>query len=111
MLEAGAAGEKVIEYSDWTFADRVSEALSVSLLGIGTVFAVLAVLWVVLEIFRFFFYDLPRRRSGEAKKEEKTAKPVKPAPVAAPVAPVANVSSDAELVAAGFEPWTGDSEE
>ena len=101
MLEAGAVGEKVIEYSNWTFADRVSEALSVSLLGMGTVFAVLAVLWGVLEIFRFFFYDLPKRKSGEVKKEEKTAKPVKPAPVSAPVAaPVVNTGSDAELVAA-----------
>ena len=101
MLEAGAVGSKVIEYSNWTFADRVSEALSVSLLGIGTVFAVLAVLWGVLEIFRFFFYDLPKRSSGEVKKEEKTAKPVKPAPVSAPVAaPVVNTGSDAELVAA-----------
>lgn len=100
MLEAGAVGGKVIEYSNWTFADRVSEALSVSALGLGTTFAVLAVLWGILEIFRFFFYDLPKRRSGEVKKEEKPAKQVKPAPVAAPTAPVANISSDAELVAA-----------
>ncbi len=99
MLEAGAVnGGKVIEYSSWTFADRVSEALRVSLLGIATIFAVLAVLWGVLEIFRFFFYDLPNKSKGEKKSESAPKAPV----VTAVSAPVATVSADQneEIVAA-----------
>ncbi|MBQ7822140.1 MAG: OadG family protein [Clostridia bacterium] len=99
MLDAAATG-KVIEFSSWTFADRVSEALSVSLLGLGTTFAVLALLWGVLEIFRFFFYDLPNKRKNGKKTESAPVKPAPaPAPVAAPVVSRA-ADSDEEIVAA-----------
>lgn len=94
MLE-GEAG-KVIRYSEWTFADRVSEALKTSVLGIATVFAVLAIIWGILELFKVFVYDIPNKNKG-AKTEVKEEKPA-PAPVSAP-APVL-VSSDEEIVAA-----------
>ena len=80
MLEAAASNGKVIEYSSWTLADRVSEALSVSLLGLGTIFAVLALLWGVLEIFRFFFYDLPNKRKNGEKAENASANTASAAP-------------------------------
>ena len=89
MLEAASASDVM------SFSDRASEALQVSLLGIGTVFAVLAILWGVLEIFRFFFYDLPNK----AKKSEKKAEAPK-VPVAAPAPVVQAASSDEEIVAA-----------
>lgn len=94
MLE-GEAG-KVIRYSEWTFADRVGEALKTSLLGIATVFAVLAIIWGILELFKVFVYDIPNKKKG-AKTEVKEEKPA-PAPVVTP-APVL-VSSDEEIVAA-----------
>lgn len=92
MLEAGtaqAASETM------TFSERLSESLQVSLLGLGTVFAALALLWGVLEVFRFFFYDLPNKRKNGTEKKA----PVKTE--SAPSAPVAQpVQSDEELVAA-----------
>jgi len=89
MLEAASATDVM------SFSDRASEAIQVSLLGMGTVFAVLAILWGVLEIFRFFFYDLPNK----TKKAEKKAEAPK-APVAASVPVVQTQSSDEEIVAA-----------
>lgn len=95
MLE-GEAG-KVIRYSEWTFADRVSEALKISLLGIATVFAVLAIIWGVLEIFRYFFYDIPnKKKNGETETKEEIPAPA-PAPVITYEQPV---SSNEEIVAA-----------
>ena len=90
MLEAAASATDVM-----SFSDRASEALQVSLLGIGTVFAVLAILWGVLEVFRFFFYDLPNKSK---KAEKKTEAPKAPAAAPAPVVQVQ--SSDDEVVAA-----------
>ncbi len=90
MLEAASATDVM------SFSDRASEALQVSLLGIGTVFAVLAILWGVLEVFRFFFYDLPNK----AKKTEKKAEAPKQAPAASPAPVVQLQSSDDEVVAA-----------
>lgn len=100
MLEAAAATDKVIEYSSWTFADRISEALSVSLLGLGTVFAVLALLWGVLEIFRFFFYDLPNKRKNGVKNEVASANNSVAAPAPAVQSVTASGDSDEEIVAA-----------
>ena len=45
--DAGAAGK-----TDMTFGERLAEAGQVTLLGMGMVFAVLALLWGVLELFR-----------------------------------------------------------
>ena len=100
MLEAAASNGKVIEYSPWTLADRVSEALSVSLLGLGTIFAVLALLWGVLEIFRFFFYDLPNKRKNGEKAENASANTASAAPAPAVQPAVVSGTSDEEIVAA-----------
>ena len=92
MLAADASA-----FENMTFADRTSEALRVSLLGMGMVFAVLAILWGVLEIFRYVFYDLPNKGKSEEKKSEKPAK-AEPAP--APVVTEVAVADDGEIVAA-----------
>ena len=84
-------------FENMTFAERASEALRVSLLGIGMVFAVLAILWGVLEIFRYFFYDLPNKGKSKEKKPEK---PQSSEPAPAPVAVVPAQTDDTELVAA-----------
>ena len=92
MLAADASA-----FENMTFADRASEALRVSVLGMGMVFAVLAILWGVLEIFRYVFYDLKNKGKTEEKKPEKPAK-TEPAP--APVAVEAVQADDGEIIAA-----------
>ena len=92
MLAADASA-----FENMTFADRASEALRVSILGMGMVFAVLAILWLVLEVFRFVFYDLKNPKKSEEKKEKPVAK-AEPAP--APAVVTAPASDDAEIVAA-----------
>lgn len=96
MLEAAASATDVM-----SFSDRASEALQVSLLGMATVFAVLAILWGVLEIFRFFFYDLPNKSKKREEKSEAPKAPKAPKTPVAPVAPVVQAAtSDEEIVAA-----------
>ncbi len=75
-------------------SDRLSAAGQTLLLGMLAVFAVLAILWIVLAIMGKFFVSAP-----ETEKKEESAPA--PAPVqAAPVAPAVHVSNDEEIVAA-----------
>ena len=92
MLAADASA-----FENMTFADRASEALRVSLLGMGMVFSVLAILWGVLEIFRYVFYDLKNKDNATEKKPEK---PAKSEPAPAPVVTEAVQADDGEIVAA-----------
>ena len=73
-------------------ADAWGYAGQMTLLGMLMVFAVLAILWGVLAIFKLVF-------AGKTPKEKKP-EPVKAAPKAeAKAAPVPQQSNDAELVA------------
>ena len=45
-------------------------------LGLGTVFAVLIIIWIALIIFKFFFHDL--KIGVKLKKEKPAPKPVEP---------------------------------
>lgn len=74
-------------------------ALEMTLLGMGMIFAVLAILWGVLCIFKLIF-------AKPNTKEEKASKEVKVEPTPAPKvestsnsAPVAAANDDAELIA------------
>lgn len=49
----------------------------VMLLGLGTVFAVLMLLWGVLELFRVFFYEIPRKKEA-AKAGAAAAQAIQP---------------------------------
>lgn len=64
--------------------------LPVTLLGMGTVFAILAILWGMLELFRIFFYEIPKKKEAEAKAKAVPA----PAPAPAVSAPAAAPSQD-----------------
>ena len=64
--------------------------------GMGMVFLVLAILWMVLLIFKKVFYKDPAKQE---KKEEAPA-PAAPAAPAASVAPAAPAADDGALVAA-----------
>jgi len=71
--------------------DALSYGGGVVLLGMATVFAVLIIIWIVLQLFKFFFHDL---KIGAKLKPEKPA----PAPVEyEPVAPAP--PTDEEIVA------------
>ena len=92
MAAAGTAGEEL------TFGQKMSEGAITLVLGMGTVFAVLIFLWIIIAAVG--------KAIGVTQKtaEKKVAKPEPapaPAPVAAPVpvAPVQSDLSEAELVA------------
>jgi len=78
--------------------ERMAIGIEMLVVGLGTVFAILLILWGVLALFKVVFYDLknPNAKPAEKKAEEPKAEPV-PAPAAAP-APAAQ-SDDGELVA------------
>ena len=73
-------------------ADRLSAAGQTVVLGMLAVFAVLAVLWLVLAIMGKFFTTAPKAE----KKEEPAAAPV----VVQPVQTSAPATNDEEIVAA-----------
>ena len=75
-------------------ADAWSYAAQMTLLGMGMVFTVLAVLWAVLMLFKVFF-------AGRKSKADKKAAPVaeKPAEVLTAPAVSAAQTGDDELVA------------
>ena len=75
---------------------RLSKAGLMIVQGMGMVFLVLAILWMVLLIFKKVFYKDPAKQE---KKEEAPA-PAAPAAPAASVAPAAPAADDGALVAA-----------
>lgn len=51
-------------------AERLALGGEVMLLGLGTVFAVLLILWGVLVLFRIVFYTIPNKRKAEADAKQ-----------------------------------------
>lgn len=84
LLEITNYGEKLAPGDAFTFGGGVL------LLGIGTVFSVLIIIWAVLVCFKFFFHDLKF-----AKKTKKVTVAETPAVVVATPA----VPNDEEIVA------------
>ncbi len=75
--------------------ERVAYALRMLIVGLGAVFAILALLWGILVLARILLHDMPARRREEkgAKESTKPSAPAPqpvvkpaPAPVAQPVA-------------------------
>lgn len=54
----------------WAYAGRMT------LMGLGTVFFALAVLFGVLSLFRVFMYDIPNKRRNKAAANATAAEPV-----------------------------------
>ena len=69
--------------------ENITQGAVVAIIGLCTVFAVLAILWGVLELMRIIF----------TAKSKKTAKPAPAAATVAPVAPSAQAEDDSELIA------------
>lgn len=93
LLEANAEGLKELP----TVSDKLSTGLTVMALGLATVFAVLAILWVVLLLFRVIFYH-------EKKAEPKAPQMPLQVPVTVPAkeeqAPAAPEEDNGTLIAA-----------
>ena len=94
-----------------TFNERMSYGLQVFAVGLGTVFTVLATLWLALILFKVFLYDIPQKK--EKKKAEEAAKnaPVVEE-VAETVAEEVSAEDDTQLVAvitAAIAAYTADS--
>lgn len=64
-------------------SDRIGYALQRTLIGLIIVFGVLAVIWLVLSLFKVVFYKDPNKKTAEKKAEPKPA--AAPAPAPAPV--------------------------
>ena len=73
--------------------ERLALAGQMTLLGMGMVFAVLAILWGVLAIFKLIFAK-PEKKAKAAPTAPKAEPVVVPEPVVAPAA-----TNDAELIA------------
>ncbi len=96
FLNFAALTTPVEDAASLSNAEKLTEGLTVLLLGMATVFAVLAILWLVLALFKVIFY----RENKPAEKKVKTPAPApKPAPAPAPV-PAPAAADDAALVAA-----------
>ena len=77
--------------------ERAMEALKVSLLGLGSVFAVLAIIWLILSLFRVVFAR--EKKAPKAPKVE-VAEVKVPAPEKAPQKAAAPVAADFSVIAA-----------
>ena len=75
---------------------RLQKAGLMIIQGMGMVFLVLAVLWLVLLVFKKVFY----KEGGKPAKAPKAEAPVAPVTPAVPAAPVAPATDDGQLIAA-----------
>ena len=83
-----------------TFGERASYALSHTGVGMLIVFAVLAVIWAVLAVFKVIFAGKTDKKEKAAETPEKKSEVVPPAATPIAQAPVSASSSDEEIVAA-----------
>ena len=67
--------------------ERLSYAMQMLLLGMGTVFAVLIILWLCVALFRLIFSGAARNKADKSPKEIKQERVAEPTPVVAPTAP------------------------
>ncbi len=85
--------QKIVDFSNFDISQLGNALLfggAMLLIGIGTVFAVLVLLWICLMLFKLFFHDIPTKRASKQK--------IEPAPVKVAAAPAA-VSAEGEIVA------------
>ena len=94
--ESGNVIEREIATNTMVLSERIAYALERTLIGIIIVFGVLAVIWLVLSLFKFVFYKDPN------KNAEKKQAPAAPAPkVQAPAPEIqAPVQNDDAVIAA-----------
>lgn len=85
--------------STLTFGERIATGAQGLLFGMAVVFAVLILIWGILEVFRIIFYDIPNKKKAEA--EGTPAADETPAEsIPEPAVEEAAEADDGELVAA-----------
>ncbi|MBR4940444.1 MAG: OadG family protein [Clostridia bacterium] len=100
LAAAGTAGE-TIAFEDMTFGQKMGEGAITLVLGMGTVFAVLIFLWVIIAAVGAVIggTNKPKKKASEPAPAAVPAPAPAPAPVAAPAPAVQTDLSEAELVA------------
>ncbi|MBR4031366.1 MAG: OadG family protein [Clostridia bacterium] len=95
------AEDKNLDGGKMTFAERLPYALQGTVTGLIMVFAVLALLWLVITISKVIFYDLPKKKASKAVENKSVAPPETPkVTVTAPQPAVAvSETDDGELIA------------
>ena len=73
--------------------ERLSYAMQMLLLGMGTVFSVLIILWLCVTLFRLIFSGAARNKADKGQKE------IKQETVAAPTPMATTAPDDGELLA------------
>ena len=95
-----------------SFSDRMSYGLQVFAVGLGTVFAVLAILWLALVLFKVFLYDIPNKKAAKkAEAEAKNTPAVEPV-VESAAEEATSAEDDTQLIAvitAAIAAYTADS--
>ena len=95
-----AATTQAEHFAGNTFGERASYALSHTGVGMLIIFAVLAVIWAVLAVFKVIFAGKTDKKEKAAEAPEKKSEVVPPATTPIAQAPVSASSSDEEIVAA-----------
>ncbi len=54
----GILAKATEQYGGAFSPERIALSLEMTLLGLGAVFSVLAIIWLVLALFKYFLYDL-----------------------------------------------------
>ena len=57
--------ERFLNNIDLTFGDKLFGGLMILIIGMVTVFAVLALIWLLLILFKLAFHDLPAKRKAQ----------------------------------------------
>lgn len=103
--EAAKSGIASIDIS--TTEGKLNMGLQVVVVGMLVVFAVLAILWFALVLFKFFCYDLPQKRKKEPELSVKQEVTEVPVPIVQNNDEEIIVAIAAAIAAAeAEEPWT-----
>ena len=93
--------------ADITYGEKILNGLTVVVVGLGGVFAVLAIIWGVLALFKVFFYDIPEKKKAAKIKAAPAPAPVAEAPVEA--APEADDTQLIAVITAAIAAYTAES--
>lgn len=59
-----------------TLSERIIDGGVIFVQGLLTVFAVLAILWGALALFKVFFYDIPEKKKNKSEEKSEPAAPI-----------------------------------
>ena len=80
--------------------ERIKYSLEMTALGLGAVFAVLILIWLILSIFKFFLYNPPSENNKSSSKDKPAKVDTVPTEAAKAPAEAGNDATVAAIVAA-----------